>query len=211
MYRLLIAGAGGVTSYLLPVLLKTFKISNITLVDKDVLEERNLDRQQFNVDAIGNPKAEALSKMFWDYTKFDVKIEWLTTNTDCRGYDLLICACDNHKARRDILTISDMERIPAIIGGNEYIDSEAYMYLPKWRDTEKDPRIYYPDILLDNYGSPLNCTGELQEVFPQLAMANMSCASHILHLMWNLFKSKADIELRPYRRSTKEYKNESFI
>jgi hypothetical protein len=214
MHRILIAGAGGVTSYLLPVLLKTFPGSEVTLVDKDILEERNLDRQQFTDDSVGLPKAEALAAMHDPYPhdpQIDVRVEWFTTSTDCRGYDLLICACDNHKARRDVLTVADMERIPAILGGNEYIDSEAYLYHPRWRDSERDPRTYYPDIMLDNSGSPLSCTGELQEIHPQLAMANMACASHILYLMWNLFKSKADWEYRPYRRSSKEYKNETVI
>jgi len=202
MHRLLIAGAGGVTSYLLPVLLKTFQPEKVTLVDKDILEQRNLDRQQFNADAVGEYKAKALADMY----NVDHRAEWFTTNTDARRYDLLICACDNHKARRDVLTVADMEQIPAIIGGNEYFDAEAYLYLPSWRGSPKDPRVFYPDIMLDNSGSPLNCTGELQEAFPQLALANMTCATHILHLMWTLFKSNADWEHRPHRFSTTEYK-----
>lgn len=55
-----IIGAGGVASYLLPVLIKTFPIPNLWLRDADKLEERNLDRQLFSPDQIGQFKAEAL-------------------------------------------------------------------------------------------------------------------------------------------------------
>ena len=55
----IIVGAGGVTSYLLPALLNTFS-ATITLIDKDELELKNLDRQLFRKSDIGKPIAEAL-------------------------------------------------------------------------------------------------------------------------------------------------------
>ena len=42
----LIIGAGGVTSYMLPALKNSYDLT-VTLIDGDVLEKRNLDRQLF--------------------------------------------------------------------------------------------------------------------------------------------------------------------
>ena len=50
-----------------------------------------------------------------------------------------------------------------------------------------DPREYYPDILTDQSGSPVHaegCTGEAQKETPQLVLANMWAAAHMMHLLW---------------------------
>jgi len=55
------------------------------------------------------------------------------------------------------------------------------------RGTPCDPRVYYPDILTDTTGSPIHaagCTGEAQDETPQLVLANMWAAAHMLHLLW---------------------------
>jgi tRNA A37 threonylcarbamoyladenosine dehydratase len=44
--KALIVGAGGVTSYMLPALKNSFDLE-VTLIDGDILEKRNLDRQLF--------------------------------------------------------------------------------------------------------------------------------------------------------------------
>ncbi|MDV7396813.1 hypothetical protein RZS08_35775, partial [Arthrospira platensis SPKY1] len=72
--NLIIVGAGGVTSYLLPPLIRSFFTSGV-LIDGDTLEERNIDRQLFDQTFIGHGKAPALlathginrSPSTWDY------------------------------------------------------------------------------------------------------------------------------------------------
>lgn len=204
MYKVIIIGAGGVTSYLLPVLHKTFPGTFVHLVDMDMLEERNLDRQQFPETAVGRAKAEVLAEMYPNTTS---EVKWFDETYDAKGFDIIISAADNHKARRDVLEVADRYDLEAILGGNEYFDAEAYRYRPEYKDTDRDPRIYYPDILTSNEGSPLRCTGELQEAFPQLALANVTCATHILHLLWNILQSGADDKYTPYQYSTLEYKH----
>lgn len=188
----LIIGAGGVASYLLPVLLKTFKPAKLTIIDRDVLEERNLDRQMFRIHQIGQSKASALLDLHADEpaeaptnSAWRVIEDWFTEATTIPdGVDAIICCADNHEARNAALTRSDELGIGAYIGGNEYFDSQAYVYFPRWKNTKKDPRIRYPLITTSHEGSPIRCQGDAQIASPQLAIANLSCASKLLRLLW---------------------------
>jgi molybdopterin/thiamine biosynthesis adenylyltransferase len=202
-YHIYIIGAGGVASYLLPALIKTFRPTEVTLVDQDQLEERNLDRQLFAFDQIGMMKADALIQHhfpihsyrggesgFGTYTveetfRVNVLPQWFSTSTKVPDdVDLIICVADNHMARRDAMQAAVALGINCYIGGNEYVDSQAWVLRPEFADTPKDPRVRYPAILTSMEGSPIRCTGEAQEASPQLAMANFHCAAKILHLMW---------------------------
>ena len=51
-----IIGAGGVTSYMLPALKNSFELE-ATIIDGDKLEKKNLDRQLFRNNMIGEYKA----------------------------------------------------------------------------------------------------------------------------------------------------------
>lgn len=192
----LIIGAGGVASYLLPVLIKTFRPKNLTLIDKDVLEERNLDRQMFDAKAVGEYKADALHQMnlkaWMEFCKperghaFTVQLDWFSEGLPIpEDVDAIICVADNHLARHAAIQRAYDLSIRCYLGGNEYFDSQAYVTQEEWRGTPKDPLVRYPAIATDTSGSPLhNCTGEAQVSDPQLAIANQACASKLLHLLW---------------------------
>lgn len=188
----LIIGAGGVASYLLPPLYKAFRPEHITIIDKDELEHRNLDRQLFQISCIGLNKAEALimtnSNLFEHEPDKEVTIieEWFSPELVLpEGIDCIICVADNHQARHDALNRADELQIPCVIGGNEYFDSEAYIYYPRWKNKLGDPRIRHPELLTpDIHESPLSCTGVAQQASPQLAIANFNCAAKILQLLW---------------------------
>ena len=187
-----IVGAGGITSYLLPVLLKSFKINHLYICDKDDLEKRNLDRQIFNEDYIGVNKAEsivAISDCIG--IRKTILAEWFYSNSEVpTNVNIIICCADNHPARAAVLSVSDRENIPCIIGGNEYFDNDAYYYHPEWKNSYLDPRIRHPEILTDKAGDPITCNSEeVLEIFPQLAIANQLAASKIMHLLWVYFSN----------------------
>jgi molybdopterin/thiamine biosynthesis adenylyltransferase len=186
----LIIGAGGVASYLLPVLLKSFRPEQLTIIDKDVLEERNLDRQMFGAGQVGQNKAFALAnRQDWDVQGYRLAInvveDWFSDSTILPDdVDALICCADNHEARHAAIHRAKMIGVMAYIGGNEYLDSQAFAFNPSWTGTPKDPLVRYPNIATDHEGSPFRCTGEAQIASPQLAIANLACAAKLLHLMW---------------------------
>jgi molybdopterin/thiamine biosynthesis adenylyltransferase len=184
-----IIGAGGVASYLLPCLLKAFKPEKVTIIDKDVLEERNLDRQMFSHHDVGAHKADALVglllKSSANNTLFDVVTDWFTPTTIIPDdVDAIICVADNHEARRNAIRAAYERNIRCYIGGNEYFDAEAYVTWAEHDGTKLDPRVRYSAIATSHAGSPLRCQGEEQEIHPQLAIANYRCAGHIMHLLY---------------------------
>lgn len=201
----LIIGAGGVASYLLPVLLKTFKPAKLTIIDKDVLEERNLDRQMFDEEQIGESKAAALAEM---HTRMLPKLkpvvikQWFDEATVIpEDVDTIFCCADNHKARHAAMNVANERNIYAYIGGNEYVDSQALVFHRSFRGTDKDLLRKYPTIATDETGSPFRCTGEAQEAAPQLAMANMHCAAKLLHLAWVYERWLPTLKIGPAERA----------
>lgn len=188
----LIIGAGGVASYLLPVLIKAFRPTEITIIDKDELEPRNLDRQLFDPSFVGRNKAAALidTVLKWEPAPPRVTVleEWFSDSTDLldgdQPIDAVICVADNHLARLHALGLADHLGLRAYLGGNEYFDNEAYVYLPQWQGGKKDPRVRYPALLTEHGGSPIRCTGDAQASTPQLAIANLGCAAKLLHLLY---------------------------
>jgi len=187
----LIIGAGGVASYLLPVLLKAFKPEQLTIYDKDILEERNLDRQMFHEGQVGANKADALvetlirSSSQADPKMFSVIPAWFTSSTVIPdSVDAIICVADNHEARRNAIQAAYDKGIRCYLGGNEYFDSEAYVTWADHANTPADPRVRYKAIATSTEGSPTSCQGEEQVIHPQLAIANLMCAAKILHLLY---------------------------
>lgn len=207
--RIAVIGAGGVASYLIPVLIKSLQSTFLEIWDKDILEERNLDRQLFDPSMVGMNKAEALLKtcrstLGKHKPEFFKRTSQLDSETN-----LIICICDNHPARNASLQKSDEIGIPVIIGANEYFDSEAYIYFPEWKNTQQDPRIRYPEIKTNKEGDPLGCQGKIQVVHPQLAIANQGAASKIMHLLWSWMVFENEGQYLPYELSSNLFKTES--
>lgn len=187
-----IIGAGGVASYLLPVLVKSFQCPELWLRDGDTLEERNLDRQLFAPEQIGDNKADALlNNVMNQGSHTGSTLDWRAITSYFpegeslpRETTVCICVADNHTARRAALFAAQQNNIPLILGGNEYYDSQAMWVDPKFFSSRFDPMVRYPEIETDTSMNPINCTGAVLESSPQLAIANLRCASHIMDLLW---------------------------
>ena len=62
MKHIYIIGAGGVGSWLTPAICLLKNKNDVTVIDADILEKKNLNRQLFTDSEIGLSKADALSK-----------------------------------------------------------------------------------------------------------------------------------------------------
>lgn len=193
-----IIGCGGVGSWLAEAMVRLVKKENLILVDGDVLEEKNLDRQLFTPEMIGRNKADALAGKL----DCESRPEWYAHNTIAhRGADWLMCCVDNSPARREVLTACDLHGCSGIFAANEVTSSEAYLYLPQFRDkVDADPRKYYPEMMADNSNNPaarsIGCTGVAQENNRQLVTANFMAAALAAHLyvVWALESRKLKSE-----------------
>src|SRR5437868_5430231 len=168
-----IIGCGGVGSAIVPSLCLLKSPKDLVLVDGDTIEEKNLNRQMFDRKDLGSNKAKALA----DRYKCGWLGEWFSRGKIRHSRsDWLFCLVDNNPARLDALEVCDEVGCQAIFAANETHSSEAYYYRRAWQDTERDPRVYYPEINTDRSGDPraaaIGCTGEAQERNRQLVSAN---------------------------------------
>ena len=200
-----VIGCGGVGSAIVPSLCLLKSAEQITLIDGDKIEEKNLNRQMFDQSQIGLNKAQALAH------KHGCRFlgEWFARGKiRHQRLDWLICLVDNHRARLETLEVCDEAGCQAIFAANETHSSEAYYYRRPWKGTERDPRVYYPEINTDQSGDPrgaaIGCTGLAQETNRQLVSANLMAAALAEHLfvLWNLKAPRMDKEtvaVLPYK------------
>lgn len=199
-----VVGCGGGGSWLVPKLARMEK--EITLVDGDTLEKKNLDRQLFDESAIGQNKALALASKYGNSSSSKCLISFRPEYyhvglIPLKRNDVLWCCVDNHSCRREVLAACDQYRCKAIFAANDYEDAEAYYYQPSFQDTPNDPRVVYPVILTDDRNDPLRPEGcvEASVQSPQLVLANGWSADMALHLYWFWLKRK------PMPDDTKEF------
>jgi molybdopterin/thiamine biosynthesis adenylyltransferase len=209
-----VVGCGGVGSYLIPALLRTVRnhqspseSPEVVLVDGDILEQKNMDRQLFDEKYIGVPKSEAMHHVYSKYygpQLTQVPEFFHGTETWVRPYSLMIACVDNHPGRMRVFGMADLNTCDVIMTGNGYTDAEAQFYSPLWRHGKRDPRIMFPEIVRDQTDDPISreagCTGQAQEATPQLAIANMMAAAYALHLMWYHYQEeyKMDEDALPF-------------
>lgn len=181
--NLYVIGCGGVGSWLVPALCKLHDPEHVILVDGDKLEEKNLDRQLFHPNEIGEYKSDALAGKY--LCKSEPK--WFSMGQFfLEPQDWLLVCVDNHPARLAALQECDSNGCKAVFAANETWSAEAFLYHREWRGCPLDPRVYYPDILTNTDGDPraaaIGCTGEAQVHNRQLVNANMMAASLAAHL-----------------------------
>ncbi len=200
-----IIGCWGVGSAIVPSFCLLKSADDLTLIDGDTIERKNLNRQMFDAVQIGMNKAQALAG------KYGCKFlpEWFARGK-LRHYrtDWLLCLVDNHRTRLEALEVCDDSGCQAIFAANEMHSSEAYYYRRAWKGTERDPRVYYPELLTDRSCDPraaaIGCTGEVQEGNRQLVSANLMAAALAEHLfvLWHLKAPRMDkktVSLLPHK------------
>lgn len=193
MSKIYIIGAGGVGSWLTPAMCMLVKPENITVVDGDKLELKNLSRQLFNEDYCGMNKALALEDK---YDCESIQKYFMSGDFQTEKDDWFMVCVDNNPARLAVLESCDVYGTKAIFGSNEMTSAESFYYDPVWKDSPQDPRVYYPEMKTDNSGDPMarsiGCTGAAQEKNRQLVSANISAMSLMLQLfgIWQLDRKK---------------------
>lgn len=165
VFSITLVGCGGTGGYVAPhiarlMALRTDKIRHIAFIDSDIVERRNLDRQNFIHADLGRPKAEVLARRY--SAAFGIPIRYHTEMLDDSTANLLlltppslpitnvviIVSCvDNHYTRalisdwirRNSVNCANRKNIIWIDAGNElysghvslgYIDDTSKVTLP---------------------------------------------------------------------------------
>lgn len=202
-----IVGLGGIGSFLLNLIDKNEFLfpydTKINLIDGDKLEKKNLSRQLFNKFGIGKFKTDLLASQYKHRNLVSVP-EYIDDSFQFSENSIVFCCVDNHGTRKNLLTASDTQNFSLIIGANEDIDAESYIYFKDWQGSSKDPRIYYPDLLKFDPENPiLKNTCVSSYTVNQTALAN-SLASNYSLFLYNLYfheleKRNLEINYLPYK------------
>ena len=145
--KILLVGIGGVGGFTLETLIRS-GFSNITIVDGDVIDESNLNRQILtNEENISKPKVQEAYKR---YTSINNKINlklidvMLTKDNFNRfineDYDYIIDACDDLDIKLELIRYAQNKQIKIIsaLGTGKKLDS-SYLEITTLDKTENDP------------------------------------------------------------------------
>lgn len=141
-----IIGIGGVGSIIPDVLVRS-GVNKILIVDKDIVDSSNLNRQlSYDNGDIGKPKVEALSKKLFNLRKtlqistiFE-KIDENFNFSSLKSYDFVVDAIDDLNAKTSLIKYCFFEGIPFVssLGMGNKIDSTK-VEITKINKTTEDP------------------------------------------------------------------------
>jgi molybdopterin/thiamine biosynthesis adenylyltransferase len=128
-------GAGGIVSQIAPTLVRK-GIGRITLLDNDIVETSNLNRQRFYIKDIGKNKALALARNLQTECIVETKIRGYALrleeaiareiNLDC---DAAICGVDNNPARVAASRYFRSKSIPVIFTAVSRDADHGYVFV----------------------------------------------------------------------------------
>jgi len=97
MRKILIIGAGGIGSFLIPLLDKT-GLYRITVFDPDIVEKKNISYQNFEIKDIDEKKIDVMETRYKSIKKAEPFL--VLTERQIAGFDLVVCCADNLDVRR---------------------------------------------------------------------------------------------------------------
>lgn len=198
--RIVIIGLGGIgtifvnrlcrfINYSKAEILKNIKIH---LIDGDEYEEKNYERQEFL--GLGNKaeiKARELTRTYQNiqFSTYNKYVNETNLSDQIKDGDVVCLCVDNHKTRK---VVSDYcTTVPNIIlisGGNDWTDGNVQIFVRKNSESlTPNLAMYHPEIENPDDRSPedMSCE-ELSKVEPQLYFANLSAATLMCWVFWNV-------------------------
>jgi len=134
--KIIILGVGGVGGFALDCLYRT-GITNITIVDYDIFDETNQNRQ-IGSEAVGAIKVEHLKTLYPNVKAINKKIdiEWIN-DFDFSQYDLILDAIDDIKAKVELIR-KYHKKLISTTGSAKRIDPTKIEYINIFK-TFNDP------------------------------------------------------------------------
>lgn len=201
-----IIGCGGITSCLLPPLCKfleyNFENSIIYLVDGDIFEEKNKNRQNFK--NLGNKAKIITEEQNFENIIFYHYPEYLTKNNIrkiIKEKSIIFGCVDNHATRKLISKrCEELNDIIFISGGNELIDGSVQVH---WKKNKEDLTLpicnkYHPEIENPKDFNPgdkeKSCNHKIQEGITQLVITNNIIAAIMLNVFYGFLQNIIDYD-----------------
>ena len=147
--NVLIIGAGGIGSFLIPLLDKV-GIYNMTVYDPDIVEEKNLTYQNFTKVDLEKKKVDAMSERY----NINAQPYPVLTAGQLKGYDLVVCCADNLDIRRTMYN-SDVK----------WLDLRAQARNAAMISHLEDPKLY--TVFTSGPDGSFSCQGDSWEGKPE--------------------------------------------
>lgn len=144
MRKVLVIGAGGIGSFLIPLLDKV-ELYDITVADPDVVETKNLPYQNFGKGHVGQNKASVMMDSYSNVNHFSKYP--ILTEKQMKGFDLVICCVDNIGLRRTLYNTKI-----------KWLDLRAQGRNAALVSHKADPKMY--DMLLAGKDGSFSCQGD---------------------------------------------------
>ena len=135
--KILLCGVGGVGSYTLDALIRT-GVLDITIIDFDIYEESNRNRQMGSDGAIGRVKVDRLKELYPSITPINMKLTpEIIDKFDFSSYDLVIDAIDDIPCKV-ALAHKISSKLISSCGGAKRLDPTKLEFASIW-DVKIDP------------------------------------------------------------------------
>jgi molybdopterin/thiamine biosynthesis adenylyltransferase len=148
--RILVVGAGGIGSALIPALAGS-GIGRLTIIDDDVVDRSNLQRQwMFRDDQTGMSKAQLAANFAMainpatDAHPITTRIDASNARELLAGHDLIVDGSDNFATRLVVSDTSTRLRIPLIAAAAAQFQAQVGMFRG-WQDDEPCYRCFVGD------------------------------------------------------------------
>lgn len=211
--KIVVIGAGGTGGYVIPHLYRIGFASNrnirIIVCDGDVVEEKNLIRQNFIEQDIGRNKAQVQAERY--SAAFGIECEYIPNfietekelssltepDFEARPYSnipesqkvILLGCVDNNKSRQLCHKVFNKQKDLVYIdsGNGEHAGQVVCGVRQNGRTTYKPIGSLYPDVLKeeDKFPSELSCA-ERAVSAPQSVTANLTAATAMVSFLYNL-------------------------
>mgnify|MGYP005858237899 FL=1 len=202
--HIVMIGCGGTGGHIAPHLYRLlhalFRPSKVILCDGDIVEKKNLVRQNFIASDLGKNKAEVLAtrysgafgmeNCFSDrFAESEQQLKSLLEPDQKNSLVILIGAVDNNRSRQLCNSVFCQARdLIYIDSGNGLANGQVVCGVRKGgRTAQKPVARFYPDIIdpTDKFPSELSCA-EASVSAPQAITANIMAATLVLCMLYNI-------------------------
>jgi tRNA A37 threonylcarbamoyladenosine dehydratase len=129
--KILILGVGGVGSYALDCLYRS-GVSDITILDFDVYDETNQNRQ-IGSEAVGESKIETLAKLYPGIQTIEQRMNMVWAKSfDFEPYDIVIDAADSTMVKIEVAKIC-YDKLIMSVGSAKRYDTSKIEVAPIWK------------------------------------------------------------------------------
>lgn len=207
--RIVIVGAGGTGGYIIPNIARMASDLSrmgydldIHIFDPDIVEEKNISRQNFSIFDIGKHKAQVLAERY--SSMFEIPITYHNEKFEATGSSLtdrtlVIDSIDNKVGRVNIANMKPKGNFFWLSCGNTKKDGQVSLSFPRQYNVENDKNITklfpqdYSEEALDEESKileRLSCADNVV-VEPQTLAVNFMGANIVTQMVYSLLFSRS--------------------